>query len=142
MSPDEEYFITSTVAHLTKKSRRSYDPCLPIGECKFEPNKKYGPFFRADKKEIEWYFKANPKHANWAGLAEPRSRQEAKDWYATPSKNPLTHVHRFYILVPKSEKREAVGFVGKVKKGTGFQVDLNHIAVKYIVQCHVKKLPK
>ena len=132
-------FVTSTVGGLTPDSRSAYDPCLPIGELRFEPGKIYGPFFRVDREDWTPFLK--PTDKNWAGLAEPHTKEAAINRYSPHCSNPMTHVHQFFVKI-LDDTHNAIGFVGKVKDGTGFQIGFNHIAVKYIFDHQKKELPE
>ena len=75
-----------------------------------------------------------PEEHYWVGFAEPHTKKEAIEWYGPDETNPMTHVHKIFLKIPKGVTG-AWGIVGKVKKGTGFQVNLNYISSQYVTKC-------
>jgi len=119
---------TATITDMRPCAQASYG--LPQSDWNFEEDTEYGPFFRVDNVEgkVRW----KPEEWYWVGFAEPRTKEEAIEWYALKEhENPMTHVHKIFLEIPKGVTN-AWGIVGKVKDGTGFQVNLNAISSEYV----------
>jgi hypothetical protein len=88
----------------------------------------YGPFYRIGGEEfgpvigipLEPY---SETHCFFA-LTRPKNKEEAKKLYNLPSDNPCTHVHEFYLTIPKCCDNAQI-YIGPALGGIAFQVGIN-----------------
>lgn len=122
---------TTTISQLTPEMKNSYDEKItPIAVVKFESGENYGPFYRIDAEC--WVPSRRNQLGRWAGLTKPATKIDARTWYDLDEAfNSLEYVHSFLLKIPVG-KTDCIGFFGKVKKGTGFQINLNNNCVEFV----------
>jgi hypothetical protein len=95
----------------------------------------YGPFFRIGGEEfgpvigipVEPYSETQCFFV----LTCPKDKEEARKLYSLPAENPCTHVHKFYLTIPKFCDNAQI-YIGPVRGGQAFQVGINGKVVELI----------
>jgi hypothetical protein len=95
----------------------------------------YGPFFRIGGEEFGPVIGISGEphsetHCFFA-LTRPKDKEEAKKFYSLPPENPCTHVHKFYLTIPKCCDNAQI-YIGPACGGMAFQVGINGKVVELI----------
>ncbi len=106
----------------------------------------YGPFYRIGGEEfgplIGISGEPNSETHCFFTLTPPKDEEEAKRNYQLPPGNPCTHVHKFYLTIPKSCNNAQI-YIGPARGGISFQVGINgkvaELVKKEIEQGRVEK---
>lgn len=94
----------------------------------------YGPFYRVDGETFEPVIGSEEEFSEKAcfyGFVRPKNSHEAKILYKPHCLNPCSHLHEFFISIPK-ECKDALLFIGPVSGGTSWQVGINSIVCQFI----------